>query len=254
MRVVLFGTGNVATRLGSALREKNTEILQVFGRTEAAAADLARLLGCPFTTSQKEIISDADLYLLAVSDDAIPGLLSGIPVGDRLVVHTAGSVSMEVLAPFARNFGVFYPLQTLSKQKPVDFGNIPICLEANRPENLEKLDALARTISDKVVHIDSEQRAQLHLAAVFACNFVNRFYAIGDALLKEQQLDFDLLKPLIAETAAKALQFAPATVQTGPAVRNNRKVMEKHLKMLAQHPEWQKLYELISQDIFHTPK
>jgi predicted short-subunit dehydrogenase-like oxidoreductase (DUF2520 family) len=250
MRIVLLGTGNVATRLGLALKAKNSKIVQVFGRTETKASSLSTLLGCKFTTKTKEITTDADIYILAVSDDAITEMAATLfPVHDRLILHTAGSTPMDVLAPFSANYGVLYPLQTLSLQKEVDFSQIPLCIEANRQANLQKLNSLAQTISDQVVMVDSDQRRQLHLAAVFVCNFVNHCYAIGEELLREYNLDFALLKPLILETATKAMQFSPHVVQTGPAVRGNINIMEKHLQMLEKHPEWQKIYELMGEDI-----
>jgi predicted short-subunit dehydrogenase-like oxidoreductase (DUF2520 family) len=252
MRIVLLGTGNLATRLGLALLAKNASIVQVYGRNTTGATILADLLGCPWTTHPSEIFQDADLYVLAVTEEAIPEILKGAPVLNRLVVHTSGSVPMEILAPFSDNYGVFYPLQTLSAQKALDFSQVPICLEANNGENLVKLTNLARTISEQVFYIDSVQRRELHLAAVFVCNFVNHMLTIGQELLREQQLEFDLLKPLILETVSKAMAFTPAEVQTGPAIRGNQSIVNLHLKMLEQHPEWKKIYELISLDIQHT--
>ncbi|MCK9413855.1 MAG: DUF2520 domain-containing protein [Prolixibacteraceae bacterium] len=249
MRIVLLGTGNLATRLGIALHAKHAEIVQVYGRSGTSASDLANLFGCTDTSSMPEIITDADLYILAVSDTSIPEVLTNAPFHDRLIVHTSGSISIDILSSFSENYGVFYPLQTLSKQKAVDFSAVPICIEANNAENLEKLNRLAKTISDQVFRIDSAQRRELHLAAVFVCNFVNHFYAIGEKLLQEQNLDFNLLKPLILETANKAMLHSPPEIQTGPAVRDNHTIMDQHLKMLQQHPEWQELYELISKDI-----
>ncbi len=249
MRIVLLGTGNLATQLGTGLQAKGAEIIQVYGRTESGASQLASLLGIPYTLSKTEIDATADLYILAVSDEAIPEVVANTPVWNQLVVHTSGSVSMDILASEAKNYGVFYPLQTFSIQKAVDFRSVPICIEANSPENLIKLKTLADIISEQVVSVDSTQRRQLHLAAVFVCNFVNHFYSIGEKLLQEQQLDYSLLKPLILETAQKAMQFSPPTVQTGPAVRGNATITDQHLKMLEQHPEWQQLYELISRDI-----
>jgi predicted short-subunit dehydrogenase-like oxidoreductase (DUF2520 family) len=253
MRIVILGTGNLATQLGMAFHAQHAEIIQVYGRSGACASDLANLLGCIFTTSKLEISTDADLYILAVSEAAITEVLSDAPIRNRLIVHTSGSISIDILATFSNNYGVFYPLQTLSKQKAVDFSAVPICIEANSAENLEKLSRLAKTISDQVFEIDSTQRRQLHLAAVFVCNFVNHFYAIGEKLLQEQKLDYNLIKPLILETASKATLFSPPEVQTGPAVRENQTIMKQHLKMLEQHPEWQELYALISKDIsrFH---
>jgi predicted short-subunit dehydrogenase-like oxidoreductase (DUF2520 family) len=249
MRIVLLGTGNLATRLGIALHAKNAEIVQVYGRNASKASHLAKLLGCTYTSSRKKITVEADIYVLTVSDEAIMDVLSGLSISNQLVVHTAGSVPMDVLAPFSKNIGVVYPLQTLSKNKEIDFENVPICIEANTNANLEKLKELAGLLSEQVLTIDSIKRRQLHLAAVFVCNFVNHFYTIGEKLLQEAQLDFDLLKPIILETANKAMQFSPLNVQTGPAVRDDIHIMEQHLKMLAQHPEWHKLYELVSEDI-----
>jgi predicted short-subunit dehydrogenase-like oxidoreductase (DUF2520 family) len=252
MRIVLFGTGNLATRLGIALRAQNAEIVQVFGRSKKSGQLLSGMLGCDFTSVKSEIRLDADLYILAVSEGAIPEILADVPLTDQLVVHTSGSLSIDLLSPFASNYGVFYPLQTFSKQKPVDFLPIPVCIEANSQDNLAKLETLARTISGQVFHVNSGQRRQLHLAAVFVCNFVNHLYAIGEELLLEQHLEFDLLKPLIRETAEKIMLFPPHLVQTGPAVRGVQQILDQHEKMLESHPEWQILYDLLSTDIHHT--
>jgi predicted short-subunit dehydrogenase-like oxidoreductase (DUF2520 family) len=249
MRIVLIGTGNLATRLGLALHAREVEIIQVFGRSESRGIYLSKQLGCSFTSLKQEIQTVADLYILAVTEEAIPEILVNSPISNQLIVHTSGSVPLEILAPFSPNFGVFYPLQTLSSQKEVDFGTIPICIEASSKENLEKLRLLANLISEHVFHLDSKKRRQLHLAAVFVCNFVNHLYSIGAHLLQDQNLDFDLLKPLILETAQKVMTFPPEEVQTGPAVRGNQTIMELHLKMLEQFPEWQSIYEIISKDI-----
>ena len=253
MRIVLVGTGNLATRLGMALHAGNIEMAQVYGRSAEAASQLADLLGCPSTCHLEELIPDADLYLMAVSESALPLLLKNERFHHQFLVHTSGSIPMELLSNWTENFGVFYPLQTLSKQKEVSFRNVPICIEANNKEHLNKLQELATIISDRVYQIDSKNRKYLHLSAVFVCNFVNHLYAIGERLLEEKGLDFQLLRPLIAETAEKAALFLPEEVQTGPAVRNNQPIMDLHLQMLEQHPEWQKIYELISKDIkrFH---
>ena len=192
MRIVLLGTGNLATRLGIALHSKHVEIIQVFGRSESKASYLSGLLGCSFTTSRHAIRMDADLYMLAVSEDAIPEVLSDAGIRKQLVVHTSGSISIDILSAVSENFGVFYPLQTLSKQKEVDFSTVPICIEASSGENLRMLSKLANLLSDQVYQIDSVQRRQLHLSAVFVCNFVNHFYSIGEKLLQEHQLDFNI--------------------------------------------------------------
>jgi len=252
MRIVLFGTGNLATRLGIALRAQNAEIVQVFGRSKEAGLLLSGMLGCAFTSLKSEIRLDADLFILAISEGAIIEILAEVPIANQLVVHTSGSLDIGLLSAFSRNYGAFYPLQTFSKQKPVDFSTVPICIEANSQENLAKLEMLAKTISGKVFHVNSEKRRQLHLAAVFVCNFVNHLYTIGEELLSEQHLDFDLLKSLIRETADKVIQFPPHLVQTGPAVRGVQHILDQHEKMLESHPEWQKLYNLLSTDIHHS--
>ena len=249
MRIVLFGTGNLAIRLGLALQSQRAEIVQVFGRTESGCSHLAGMLGCEFTVSKEKITQDADLFLLALTESAIPEVLSGLKITNQLIVHTSGSISLDSLADWSNNFGVFYPLQTLSAQKEVDFSTIPVCIEANTPENLQKLNDLASSISKTVCVINSVQRRQLHLSAVFVCNFVNHLYAIGEKLLQEQQLDFELLKPLIRETAEKALLFSPGEIQTGPAVRGNLSIQQLHLQMLEPHPAWQMIYQQISQAI-----
>lgn len=161
---------------------------------------------------------------------------------------------MNILAPYCTNFGVFYPFQTFTITKRVDFKHVPVCIEANTPQNLEVLAELARSISGNIRLFDSGQRQQIHLAAVFVCNFVNHFYTIGEKLLGEKGIDFEILKPLILETASKATSQSPESSQTGPASRNDKIVMEKHLAMLSQHPDLQNLYSLISERIIQTHK
>ncbi len=252
MRIVLLGTGNLATRLGITLKAKEAGVIQVYGRTDSNAKQLAGYLECPCTSIISEVVADADLYILAVAEEAIADLCSQLKIGNSLVVHTAGSVSMEVLAPSATNFGVLYPLQTFSSKREIDFTLVPICIEANSQVNLEILEKFASLFSQRVVKIDSDQRAELHLAAVFVCNFVNHFYSIGQKLLSEKELDFGLLHPLILETAEKVMHFSPVEVQTGPAVRGNSTILRKHQLMLKQFPEWEKLYQFVSSDIQST--
>ena len=254
MDIVLIGAGNLATRLGLRLKECNHRIVQVYSRTESSATELANKLHSAWTTRPEEISPEGLLYLVSVSDKAVESLLSKISFGNRLVAHTAGSLPMDVMKPFSANCGVFYPLQTFSKSREVDFAQIPVCIEANNPANLDILRKLGASISNDVREIDSEERRQLHLSAVFVCNFVNHLYSIGDELLKEKEIDFDILKPLIAETAAKALEFSPKNVQTGPAVRFDRNVIDRHLEMLKEHPQWNDIYKLLSESIhqLHT--
>ena len=249
--VVIIGAGNLATQLALALHENGIQIKQVFSRTSESAQALAEKVNAPFTTRLSQLVSDADLYIIAVKDSAISEILENLNLGENhLIVHTAGSVPMNVLDGFSRNYGVFYPLQSFSKSRKADFTTIPICIEANHPENLMKLQELARKLSSSVHQINSDERKTLHLAAVFVNNFVNHFYAIGAEILQDKKLNFDLLKPLIHETAAKIETMQPLDAQTGPAKRNDTLVISDHLKMLQDKPEFQKIYSFVANSIF----
>ncbi len=254
MRICLIGAGNLATQLGMALLEKGHQIVQVWSRTQRRAAELASKLKCPYTTEISLISSDTDIYILAVSDTAIESVLAKRNWGNTMVVHTAGSTPMSILAPYCKNFGVFYPFQTFTIAKKVEFDNIPVCIEANSPQNLDILKELAQSISQNIKLFDSSQRQQIHLSAVFACNFANHFYAIAEELLREKGIDFEILQPLILETASKAAYQSPVLSQTGPAIRNDTAIMDKHLSMLADHPDLQSLYRQISERIIQTHK
>jgi len=252
MRICLIGAGNLATQLGTALAEKGHQVVQVWSRTSKSAAKLGTTLNSSYTTEIDSLVSDADIYIIAISDQAIAPLLARYQWGNKLVAHTAGSIPMDLLNRYCRNFGVFYPFQTFTIDRKVDFGQVPVCIEASNPQNLEILNQLALSISKNVIHIDSGQRQQIHLAAVFACNFVNHFYAIAKELTDEKGISFDILKPLILETAQKAVNQTPKSSQTGPAIRNDGSIMEKHLEMLSGHPDLQNLYRQVSQRIIHT--
>jgi predicted short-subunit dehydrogenase-like oxidoreductase (DUF2520 family) len=249
MKVVVIGAGNLATRVSLALNHKGVEILQVYSRTVASAATIAHLLNCNFTNNPKAINTDADIYLIAVSDNALDEILSTINFNNKLIAHTAGSIPMNILAKFSANFGVFYPLQTFSKLRDVDFSVIPFCIEANSHENEEILVKLASMVSNDVRLIDSEQRKQLHLAAVFACNFVNHLYAMSGEIVQQKELPIDILYPLIAETASKIKTMPPRAAQTGPAKRMDTNTMNDHISMLNENEELKKLYITISESI-----
>ena len=250
-RIVLIGAGNVATHLGIALQQAGWNIAQVYSRTEASASELGNRLQVSFVTSIAEVCTDADIYIVAVKDDAlkllIPELVKGREGG--LFVHTAGSVPMSVWEGYCIRYGVFYPMQTFSKQKPVDFRKIPFFLEGDGGDTLVMLKELACSLSEKVYDATSEQRMALHMAAVFACNFTNHMYALSAHLLEKNGLPFDAMLPLIDETARKVHELAPKTAQTGPAIRKDMDVMNKHLNMLAGEPGLKELYEKISKSI-----
>jgi len=251
--VVVIGSGNVAEALARAVAASGLRLAQLWARNAARAQEIAALAGCGWA-SRPESLAAADIYLLAVSDRAVGDVAAALPIPEGAVVaHTAGSVPLEALpARFARR-AVFYPLQTFTRGRQVDFAEIPIFIEASDSGLQTELEVFARRLSRRVFRADSARRARLHLAAVFACNFANRMYALGEQLLRDAGLGFDVLRPLIAETAAKALASgSPAEVQTGPAVRGDLPTQERHAAMLDD--ELRTIYQLISRNIWETSK
>ncbi len=253
-KIVMIGAGNLATQLSLALHENGIEILQVYSRTIESAKALALMVNASFTNSIKDIEREADLCIFALSDKALLPILDELLVPIGKVVHTAGSIPVDIFENYTENHGVFYPLQTFSKERKIDFSDIPICIESNNMDFQADLIALAQRISKSIHLINSEQRKQLHLAAVFTCNFTNHMYCIGQKLLEEKDVDFELLKPLIAETAQKVLQLDPIYAQTGPAVRFDEEIMSSHEKALKYTPDFQKLYRFVSKSIYKMHK
>ncbi|MFO7368807.1 MAG: DUF2520 domain-containing protein [Bacteroidales bacterium] len=253
--VVLVGAGNVAWHLGHHLVGAGFHVVQVLNRSRENGIRLAQELKAPYCSDADSMNPEADLYILAVSDDSLGKVLNGGRFRQKgLVVHTSGSVSMNIFEGRALNFGVLYPLQTFTRGKAVSFKEVPLFVEANRSENLAKLEFVASKLSDSVHRADSAMRLQLHVAAVFASNFSNHLFSIADELLSEKGLSFDVLKPLIRETLSKAMIMPPRDAQTGPAVRGNMAILEKHLEMLLPHPELREIYRLISERILSTRK
>ena len=250
--VVIIGAGNLATQLALALTGNGIQVAQVYSRTIEAALELGEKVNADFTNDLSCLATHADLYILAVKDSAIGEVLMNLsPDKNHLVVHTAGSIPMEVLSSYSNHHGVFYPLQTFSKSRKADFSAIPICIEASDSSILLKLQELAQRLSCSVHPINSEERKTLHLAAVFVNNFVNQFYTIGAEILHDHKLDFNLLKPLILETAAKIQTMHPLEAQTGPAMRNDQAIIGAQLKMLHSQPEIQKIYNFVTESIYH---
>ncbi|MGN0187368.1 MAG: Rossmann-like and DUF2520 domain-containing protein [Paludibacteraceae bacterium] len=246
--IVFVGAGNLATNLACALQAKHC-IMQVFSRTEASAQQLAYKLGVPYTTRLADIRSDADLYIYALTDEALPVVINNMPHTNGIHVHTAGSMPMHIFADKQTNYGVFYPFQTFSKQKRVDFATIPIFIEANNSQTLDLLSNIAKTISQNVYFSSSEDRTYLHLSGVFANNFTNYFYSIAAELLAERRLPFEVLLPLINESVGKLATLSPFEAQTGPAVRGDHSVVSDHLHLLSDHPAWAHLYKTLSEAI-----
>jgi predicted short-subunit dehydrogenase-like oxidoreductase (DUF2520 family) len=251
-RIVLLGTGNVAWHLGHALLQNGIPVSQVLGRNGSAVQQLTEELNIKNSGRPEELDPEADACLICISDDAILHVLEKMKPGNCLFIHTAGSLPMDLLSGFAGNYGVLYPLQSLTKGRPVNYANMPVLVEANTQDNLMFIMKIACKISGRVIEADSNQRLFLHLAAVFANNFSNHMFALAEKLTQEHGLSFELLKPLMEETAAKAISLSPRKAQTGPAFRGNSKVMGKHLDLLQNHPELQQLYRLISDSIRKT--
>ncbi|MBN1338961.1 MAG: DUF2520 domain-containing protein [Bacteroidales bacterium] len=253
-RIVFIGAGNLATRLSLEFKKKGYHIEQVYSRSQKSANQLAIKLRSHYTTTPWKILPDADIYFVALKDSAFEEVLPHAAIGNRLLVHCSGSMPLSSLKKYSKNTGVFYPLQTFSKTIPVKFDQIPVFIEANTKDNEERLLELAGKISDRVSVMDSESRLCLHVAAVFACNFVNHLYTIASEILKKKNIPFEVLQPLILETAKKIHNSDPALVQTGPAVRFDRNVISTHLNALDSFPEFRELYANLSDLIFNYHK
>lgn len=248
-KVVLIGAGRVATQLGQVLSQRQIRISQVYSRTMSSAKQLAAGLDSKPETDLSQLDRNADLYIISVADDAIAEVVRQMHLPGKIIVHTSGSVEMEALGSVSEKHGVFYPLNTFSKSRTIDLFSTPICVEAN-DKNIEKeLVELGRLISGDVRLISSQQRAVIHLAAVFACNFTNFMIVNADEILKNAGLDFDIMLPLINETISKLRDMAPKNAQTGPAVRNDHMVLQKHLEMLKDDPGKREIYDAISKEI-----
>jgi predicted short-subunit dehydrogenase-like oxidoreductase (DUF2520 family) len=250
IKVVLIGSGNVAQHLIQAFaKSKKIDVTQVFARQKEIQIPL---FDSNKITSTFNDLAAADLYIIAVSDDAIAKVSSQLPFENRLVVHTSGSVPLDALDKKNRN-GIFYPLQTFSKKAEVDFSQIPICLESENEADFELLQKVAEIISHKVYKINSEQRKALHVAAVFVNNFVNHLYQIGNEICEENKVPFEVLKPLILETANKIMTLSPKEAQTGPAIRNDKQTIASHLDFLMNENQ-ATIYKTLTQSIQNNGK
>lgn len=251
MKIVCLGAGNVATHMANAFKENGAEIAQVWSRDLINAQALAIDVGAEAISDLKEVDAYADLYLIAVKDDAIAKVAKGLKNINGLVVHTSGATGMDVLQDH-KDYGVFYPLQTFSKSQPIDFIHVPLCLEANTEENMTSLQMIAMKLSPLIYEVDTRKREILHVAGVFACNFVNHLYELSNQILKKNDLDFEMLRPLIMETASKVQDALPEDVQTGPAIRNDKKTILKHEELLKKTPHLQEIYKNLSNSIKKT--
>jgi len=246
-KIVLLGAGNVAAALAKALIKKH-EIVQVYSRSNSSAKKLAATIKCPFTNKLNEIVDSADLYIISVTDDAIEEIAKQLRLKNKIVIHTSGSVDKGVLKKTSDNYGALWLLQTFSKKSVVKT-NTPFVIDASTKKVSDYLSKLVKEMNGRPIHLNSDKKAKLHLAAVFANNFTNHLYAVAFDLLKKEKIPFDLLMPLIDETIEKIKQVEPKKIQTGPAIRGDKKTINKQEAMLLNTPQYLELYKLLTKSI-----
>jgi predicted short-subunit dehydrogenase-like oxidoreductase (DUF2520 family) len=250
IKIVIIGYGNVAQHLIKAFaKSEMVKVIQVFTRHKNNATLLPDSVQI---TNNINDLAEADLYIIAISDNAIVEVSSQLTFKNKLVVHTSGSLSIDELKDNNRK-GVFYPLQTFSKSKEINFAAIPICLETQNNADYQLLETVAKSISNKVFNINSQQRKALHVSAVFVCNFVNHLYQIGNEICAENNIPFDILQPLIQETANKIISLSPTEAQTGPAKRNDTETINTHLNFLTDENQ-KEIYKLLTKSIIDHGK
>ena len=259
-KITIVGTGNVGTHLFKAfsalpdvmvMTPDNPDGISAMHPGDNPGLDILEVANVS-SRSLEGLPAMSDLILIAVKDDAIAEVASRLSGKARIMAHTSGSTPMDILRPYAENFGVFYPLQTFSKEKELIYREIPFFIEGSSEASAERLFKVARLISQHVFDADSDKRKSLHIAAVFACNFANHLVGIADDILGENGMDYRVLLPLIRETVAKLEVLHPHEAQTGPAVRNDSNVISSHQQMLASNPMWSTIYDLLSRSIAKT--
>jgi len=243
--IILLGSGNVATHLGIALKNNNYTIVQVYSKSIENAKVLANKLDAQFTNDLSKLKS-ADLIIVSINDDAILSVL--LQIKNTAIVHTSGSIGMNIFKEQFSNYGVFYPLQTFNKEVDINISEIPFCIEGNSLEFEKQLIEIAKALSNNVVKMNSQQRKQLHIAAVFACNFSNHMYSIADDLLAKKDIDFKILLPLIKKTITNLESNKPKEVQTGPAKRKDTVIIQEHIATIKEK-EIKELYQKITANI-----
>ena len=246
--VAIVGAGNIAWHLSEILVKAGVKVSCIASRNYLHAEKLA-ILRASKATDIKSLCKNVDLVIIAVSDDAIAEVAQNIPEGDYIVVHTSGSVAIDIFSDKFKKYGVLYPIQSFSKSKKVNFKEVPILIEGNDTQTSIKLESFAKKFSERIEIMDSEKRGYLHLSAVIVNNFVNFLAAKSYNFLERNNIDGSLLQPLMQETITRLKTHHPKEMQTGPAKRNDNKVIEKHLKQLESDPKLQSLYRLISQQI-----
>ena len=248
-RVVLIGSGNVATSLAHGLATR-CEVVQIYSRQLIHAQTLAQTIGCGNATDDLQaLVPDADAYIIAVSDDAISHVIATVPDNGALWVHTSGSKSIDLFQGQRSRYGVLWPMQSFSRQVVTPLDDVHFFAEANNEATLRDLLELGHLLSCHVIEVDSVMRRQLHVASVFSCNFANHMWTLAAEVLSEAGLPFDAMKPLIRTTVQKLDRLAPAQSQTGPAIRHDMKVVDAHLSML--DGDKHDIYDMITQSIMN---
>lgn len=254
-RVVLIGAGNVAHHLAPALLKAGVNLCQIYSRSIESARELGRKTGITYTADIFAVYPDCDIYIFCVSDDALLSLFKSIRMNkEALILHTSGSLPQSIFQPFVKRYGVLYPLQTFTKRRDLDFREIPLCIEGSNTEVLQEVRELAGLLSVRIEEISSEKRKYLHLAAVFANNFVNYLYGISGKILEKEGLDFSLVRPLIFETAHKVMLIPPENAQTGPARRGDENILNMHKALLKDDRALSNLYTILSDAIRESVK
>ena len=250
IRLSIIGSGNVAQHLIQVFsKSSEIELVQVFSRKPES---IVHLISTDKIVSDLNKLKPVEVTIISITDDAVAAVSKKIPFNNQLVVHTSGSIALEALDNKNRS-GVFYPLQTFTKSKEVDFKSIPICIEAENDIDYSILETLAKTISNSVYNVNSEQRKALHVAAVFVCNFTNHLYQIGNEICQQNHLPFAILKPLIQETANKIVTLSPEEAQTGPAIRKDTQTINTHLNFLTDEHQ-KEIYKMITKSIIDNGK
>lgn len=256
MTITLIGAGNVGHHLGKQFFKKGHVINQVYSRSLKNAKLVAKNSQASAIDDLQEINAHSDLYILAVKDDVIKEVAKQCAtksvLANKLFVHTSGAVSSTVLQPYFKHYGVFYPLQTFSKKKRISFKQLPICIDAKKKKDKRILIELGNTISKSVHEIKDQERATLHVAAVFVNNFTNHLFHIAEKICKQEQIDFSILQPLIEETVKKIKHQSPIVMQTGPAKRGDHKTIQKHLAYLDKTPAIKRVYQMMTDLIYAT--
>lgn len=251
MKISIIGSGNIATVLAKLILQNNHHIVQIIARNETEGNGLADSVNASFITFSGKINLDIDLIIVCLSDNSLPEAINFLSVENIPIVHTAGSISMNVLQNSSTNYGVLYPLQSLRKEMKI-FPNIPFLVEANNEKTYNFLEQFVNTLSETVLYVEEDKRFNMHVAAVIVNNFTNYMYCVAEAFCKTENADFNLLKPLILETALRIQDTSPQDVQTGPGKRNDIATIEKHLRILNNHPKLKTLYTRMTNGIMNS--